>query len=136
GDGRPLLPADGAAASWQPPLSARGRCRSARNGGPPPARGDGRQASARRARRAIARQGAAFADAPARAVPPSFSVQAVVPVIIAAARARTTGFRHFRANRAGGLTRGGGPVAVRRSGGLWPARTSAMGAAPRVACSI
>ncbi len=34
----------------------------------PTGSGDGRQASARRARRAPARQGAAFADAPARAV--------------------------------------------------------------------
>src|SRR5215470_10626084 len=42
--------------------------------GPSPAQGngDGRQASARRARRATARQGAAFADAPPRAVPLSF----------------------------------------------------------------
>ena len=44
--------------------------------------GDSRQASARRARRAPARQGAAFADAPGADSPPSFPGEAVALAVI------------------------------------------------------
>ena len=44
--------------------------------------GDGRQASARRARRAPARQGAAFADAPGADRPPSFPAEALALAVI------------------------------------------------------
>jgi hypothetical protein len=90
-----------------------GRCRSVRNGGSPPAHGsrDGRQASARRARRAPARQGAAFADAPSAGRPPSFTAEAFTLVVGVPpfSRARTTGFRHSRRHGAADLIRGGGP---------------------------
>src|SRR6516164_10818064 len=61
----------------QPLHYARCRCRLPRNAEPPPAQGseEGGQASARRARRASARQGAAFADAPVPAVPRHFSLR-------------------------------------------------------------
>jgi hypothetical protein len=56
---------------------------------------------------------------PARAVPRHFSAEAVALVVTAAHFAPgPPGSRHSRANRAEGLIRGGGPYAVRRSGGL------------------
>ena len=110
----------------QPLHYARCRCRLPRNAEPPPAQGseEGGQASARRARRASARQGAAFADAPVPAVPRHFSLRPS-PWSSLARRFHAPeprGFRHPRADRAADLTRGGGLYAVRRSGGLWPAR--------------
>ena len=138
--------------SWWEPLDLAGRrtnvnrclTRGAGAGGRvtagyhlPRGAGRARLASARRARRAPARQGATFADAPAWMVPRHFPAEAVALVVIVSpfSRARTTSLRHSRADGAAGLTRGGGSYAVRRSGGLWPARPSPIRGAARVPLS-
>ena len=138
--GSPLLHADCTALPRQPLLYARERCRLARNGGPPPAQGKRGTAARRRlaapvgpppGRRGLCRR-------PRRGQSPCpFPAEAVALVVIVSpfSRARTTGFRHSRADRAAGSTRAEARTLSGDRAAFWPARTSPIWAAARVPLS-